>query len=64
MRYKRATETTQVFLENQPLPNHGKSYTVIPHKTVIDNTLTLLKNSGFNLIQYTFEFTKEENETD
>ncbi|MDC0451474.1 N-acetyltransferase [Nitrosopumilus sp.] len=26
--------------------------------------INFLKNSGFNLIQYTFEFTKEENETD
>tara|TARA_R110002126_G_scaffold162967_1_gene310868 strand:+ start:649 stop:1557 length:909 start_codon:yes stop_codon:yes gene_type:complete len=49
MRYKRATETTQVYLENQPLPNHGKSYTVISHKDVIDNTKILLKNSGFTI---------------
>ena len=29
MRYKRAVETTQNYLESQPLPKHGKSYTVI-----------------------------------
>jgi hypothetical protein len=43
MRYKRAVETTQTYLENQPLPNHGKSYTVISHKQVIDDTKNLLE---------------------
>jgi hypothetical protein len=49
MRYKRATETTQVYLENQPLPNHGKSYTVVSHKQVIENTKKLLEDSGFTI---------------
>ena len=49
MRYKRATETTQVFLENQPLPNHGKSYTVVSHKEVIENTKKLFEDSGFTI---------------
>jgi hypothetical protein len=49
MRYKRAVETTQTYLENQPLPNHGKTYTVVSHKEVIDNTLTLLRKSGFTV---------------
>lgn len=49
MSYKRATETTQVHLENQSLPNHGKSYTVISHKQVIDNTKILLNDSGFTI---------------
>ena len=49
MRYKKATETTQVFLENQPLPNHGKSYTVVSHKNVIENTKNLLESSGFTI---------------
>tara|TARA_R110000764_G_scaffold67375_5_gene140139 strand:+ start:1030 stop:1950 length:921 start_codon:yes stop_codon:yes gene_type:complete len=49
MRYKRATETTQVNLENAPLPKHGKSYTVISHSEVIDNTKKLLKDSGFTI---------------
>ena len=49
MRYKKATETTQVYLESQPLPNHGKTYTVVSHKSVIDNTLQLLKDSGFTV---------------
>ena len=49
MRYKRAVETTQNYLESQPLPKHGKSYTVISHKQVIDDTKNLLKNSGFTI---------------
>jgi len=49
MRYKRATETTQFYLENQPLPNHGKSYTVVSHREVIENTKNLLENSGFTI---------------
>ena len=32
MGYKKPTEVTKAFLKNQPLPNHGKSYTVISHK--------------------------------
>ena len=49
MGYKRPTETTRSYLENAPLPNHGKSYTVISHKQVIDNTHNLLKASGFEI---------------
>ena len=49
MRYKRAVETTQNYLESQPLPKHGKSYTVISHKQVIDDTKNLLENSGFTI---------------
>ena len=41
MGYRKPTETTRQYLESQPLPNHGKSYTVISHKNVIDNTLNL-----------------------
>ena len=51
MRYKKASETTQTYLENTPLPVHGKSYTVISHKSVIDNTKKLLKDSGFTITQ-------------
>ena len=49
MRYKRAVETTQNYLESQPLPKHGKSYTVISHKQVIDDTKNLFENSGFTI---------------
>ena len=49
MGYKKPTETTRYYLENAPLPNHGKTYTVITHKEVIDNTLFLLQHSGFTV---------------
>ena len=47
MGYNKPKETTRNYLENAPLPNHGKSYTVISHKQVIDNTKQLLADSGF-----------------
>ncbi len=47
MGYSKPKETTRNYLENAPLPNHGKSYTVISHKQVIDNTKQLLEDSGF-----------------
>ena len=47
MGYSKPKETTRNYLENAPLPNHGKSYTVISHKQVIDNTIQLLTDSGF-----------------
>jgi len=47
MGYTRPTTTTKDFLVAAPLPSHGKTYTVIPHKDVIDVTKTLLDKSGF-----------------
>lgn len=47
MGYNKPKETTRNYLENAPLPNHGKSYTVISHKQVIDSTIQLLQDSGF-----------------
>lgn len=49
MGYKKPIETTRNYLETCPLPNHGKTYTVISHKEVIDNTLFLLQHSGFTV---------------
>ena len=49
MGYTKPKETTRSYLENAPLPNHGKSYTVVSHKSVIDKTLNLLKKSGFTV---------------
>ena len=47
MGYTRPTETTRHFLETSPLPTHGDTYTVIPHKDVISHTESLLKTNGF-----------------
>jgi hypothetical protein len=49
MGYTKPKETTKWHLENASLPNHGKTYTVVSHKSVIDNTLQLLKDSGFTI---------------
>ena len=48
MGYTKPKEVTRAYLENEPLPVHGKSYTVISHKEVIDNAKNLLKTSGFS----------------
>jgi len=49
MGYTKPKETTKWHLENATLPNHGKTYTVVSHKSVIDNTLQLLASSGFTI---------------
>jgi hypothetical protein len=49
MGYKKPKDVTRAYLENTPLPNHGKSYTVVSHKSVIDNTLALLAAGGFTI---------------
>ena len=49
MGYTKPTETTKTHLTSAPLPNHGKSYTVISHQQVIDNTLQMLNQSGFTV---------------
>ena len=49
MGYTRPTTITQDLLVSAPLPNHGKTYTVIPHKDVIETTKTLLDISGFTI---------------
>jgi hypothetical protein len=49
MSYRIPKEISRSYLENASLPNHGKSYTVISHKTVIDNTIQFLQNSGFTV---------------
>ena len=49
MGYKKPSETTKMHLTSAPLPNHGKSYTVISHQQVIDNTVQMLNDSGFTI---------------
>ena len=44
MGYTKPRVVTREYLEAQPLPTHGKSYTVIPHVRVIDTTKKMLKN--------------------
>ena len=47
MGYVKPTETTKQFLTSSPLPNHGSTYTVIPHKDVMKHTEDLLTSNGF-----------------
>jgi len=47
MGYTRPTETTKYILETSPLPSHGDTYTVIPHKDVMNHTEQLLAQNGF-----------------
>lgn len=51
MGYKKPTNVSRHYLEVASLPQHGSSYTVIPHKFVIDETHKLLSQSGFKIIK-------------
>lgn len=42
-------DTTKSYLQNATLPSHGNTYTVIPHKDVIENTMNMLNASGFTV---------------
>lgn len=48
---------TEHYLRNCQLPNHGKSYTVIPHGTVIDEARAQLAAAGFNIKQELYKTT-------
>lgn len=45
----RGGETTKQFLKAAPLPTHGKTYAVVSHTDIIDNSLALLKKEGFTV---------------
>jgi len=47
MGYTKPTTITEVDLCNAELPTHGKTYTVIPHRSIIDYTDNLLKENNF-----------------
>lgn len=46
--------TTRQYLKTAPLPVHGKTYTVVSHKEVIDHTENLLKTHGFSIDKQIF----------
>ena len=54
-------ETTKAYLEAASLPNHGKSYTVISHKEVMDNTINMLNASGFKIVNELYKATLNAN---
>ena len=43
---------------NAATPNHKKSYTVIPHREVIDNTVNILNNSNFEIVDESYRCTE------
>ena len=47
MGYTKPKKITEVDLCNAELPKHGKTYTVIPHKSIIDYTDNLLRENNF-----------------
>jgi hypothetical protein len=49
MGHSKSKEITRSWLESVPLPSHGKSYTVVSHKEVIDGAIVCLKKNGFNI---------------
>ena len=46
--------TSKNYLETAVLPNHGKTYTVVSHKEVIDHTENLLKMHNFSITKQIF----------
>jgi hypothetical protein len=54
MGYTKPKETSRWHLENADLPQHGKTYTVVSHKSVIENTHQLLKDAGFIIQKETY----------
>lgn len=61
MGYKKPKEVSRRDLEIAPLPNHAQSYKVISHKFVIDNTVQLLTNKGFEIIKEVYKANHEAN---
>jgi len=49
MGYKKPTEVSRAHLEAAVLPQHGATYTVVPHKFVIESVIKLLKESNFTI---------------
>ena len=54
MGYSKPTNVSEVDLCNAELPLHGKTYTVIPHKSIIDHTENLLRQNNFIIKKKTF----------
>ena len=61
MGYKKPTEVTPEMLSQAPFPNHGKTYTVIRHKFLIDASKSILKTHGFNIVNEAYSATSNLN---
>jgi len=56
---KKISEWSKAQLVAVDLPNHGDSYTVISHQSVIDYVYTELANAGFGVVSETFRATAD-----
>ena len=54
MGHKKAAKTSKAFLENAALPAHGKTYTVVSHKEVMDHTTKLLAKNNLKITNQSF----------
>lgn len=54
MGYQKSREVSKIYLENASLPKHAESYTVIPHKFVIDNVIENLNSSNYTIKKETY----------
>lgn len=61
MGHSRASDTTKAYLESATLPQHGKTYTVVSHKSVIANTKQKLNDLGFTITRELYRSNKEAN---
>ena len=56
---KKIAECTKAHLISVPLPNHGATYTVISHQSVMDYVYTELATAGFNVVHEEYRCTAD-----
>lgn len=56
---KKIAECTKAHLVSVPLPNHGATYTVISHQSVMDYVYTELANAGFGIVHEEYRCTAD-----
>lgn len=54
MGYKRPTQTTESALINSALPQHGNTYTVISHESIINTVKRLLEANNLSIVNTTY----------
>ena len=54
MGHPKAQEITKSWLESAPLPTHGKTYTVVSHKEVIEGSIKNLNKLGFTVTRESY----------
>jgi hypothetical protein len=58
---KKIKECSKAHLISVPLPDHGDSYTVISHESVIDHVYTELAQAGFGIVSEEYRATADGN---